>query len=107
MRVMIKFALPVESGNTAIRTGKLQKVMQQIAEDLKPEAAYFFPTPTAGEGVEIGLVRHLEPRIVHPRHIPLPQNDTVSVELIPGSQIDPAICFAADLVKPDAIHIML
>ena len=42
MRVMIKFALPVESGNTAIRTGKLQKVMQQIGEDLKPEAAYFF-----------------------------------------------------------------
>ena len=39
MRVMIKFALPVESSNTAIRTGKLQKVMQQIAEDLKPEAA--------------------------------------------------------------------
>ena len=49
MRVMIKFALPVESGNTAIRTGKLQKVMQQIAEDLKPEAAYFFPTPTEGQ----------------------------------------------------------
>ena len=48
MRVMIKFALPVESSNTAIRTGKLQKVMQQIAEDLKPEAAYFFPTPTEG-----------------------------------------------------------
>jgi len=43
MRVMIKFALPVESGNTAIRTGKLNKVMQQIVEDLKPEAAYFFP----------------------------------------------------------------
>jgi hypothetical protein len=49
MRVMIKFALPVESGNTAIRTGKLSKVMHQIAEDLKPEAAYFFPTPTEGE----------------------------------------------------------
>ena len=44
MRVMIKFALPVESSNTAIRTGKLEKVMHQIAEDLKPEAAYFFPT---------------------------------------------------------------
>ena len=39
MRVMIKFAIPVEAGNTAIRTGKLEKVMQQIAEDLKPEAA--------------------------------------------------------------------
>lgn len=44
MRVMIKFALPVESGNTAIRSGKVDKVMHQIAEDLKPEAAYFFLT---------------------------------------------------------------
>ena len=43
MRVMIKFALPVEASNTAIRTGKLAKVMQQITEELKPEAAYFFP----------------------------------------------------------------
>src|SRR5947207_16030082 len=49
MRVMIKFALPVGAGNTAIRTGKLQKGMQQIAEDLKPEAAYFFLTPTEGQ----------------------------------------------------------
>jgi hypothetical protein len=44
MRIMIKFALPVESGNSAIRTGKLDKVMHQIIEDLKPEAAYFYPT---------------------------------------------------------------
>ncbi len=44
MRVMIKFALPVDAGNAAIRTGKLAKVMHQIVEDLKPEAAYFFPT---------------------------------------------------------------
>jgi len=41
---MIKFALPVESSNAAIRTGKLEKVFHQIVEDLKPEAAYFFPT---------------------------------------------------------------
>jgi hypothetical protein len=43
MRVMIKFALPVESSNAAIRTGKLEKVFHQIVEDLKPEAAYFSP----------------------------------------------------------------
>ena len=43
MRVMIKFALPVESSNAAIRTGKLAKIMHQITEELKPEAAYFFP----------------------------------------------------------------
>jgi len=41
---MIKFALPVESSNTDIRTGKLAKVFHQLTEELKPEAAYFFPT---------------------------------------------------------------
>jgi hypothetical protein len=44
MRVMIKFAFPVEASNEAIRSGKLQKVFQQLTEDLKPEAGYFFPT---------------------------------------------------------------
>jgi uncharacterized protein DUF3303 len=44
MRVMIKFAFPVEPGNDAVRSGKLQKVFQQLTEDLKPEAGYFFPT---------------------------------------------------------------
>jgi len=43
MRVMIRFALPVETGNIAIRTGKLAKIMSQITEELKPEAAYFYP----------------------------------------------------------------
>jgi hypothetical protein len=47
MRVMIKFAIPVAAGNDAIRSGKLQKVFRQIHEDLKPEAAYFYPE--AGE----------------------------------------------------------
>ena len=41
--MMIRFALPVESSNTAIRSGKLAKVFHQLTEELKPEAAYFFP----------------------------------------------------------------
>jgi hypothetical protein len=41
--MMIKFSLPVEASNAAIRTGKLQKIFQQLAKDLKPEAAYFLP----------------------------------------------------------------
>jgi hypothetical protein len=44
MRMMIKFAFPVEAGNEAMRSGKLQKIFQQLAEDLKPEASYFFPS---------------------------------------------------------------
>ena len=43
MRVMVKFAFPVEAGNAAIRNGKLERVLQQIVEDLRPEAAYFYP----------------------------------------------------------------
>ena len=43
MRIMIKFAFPTEAGNTAIRDGKVAKVFQSLTEELKPEAAYFFP----------------------------------------------------------------
>ena len=43
MRVMIKFTFPVGTGNDAIRSGKVEKVFKQIAQELKPEAAYFFP----------------------------------------------------------------
>lgn len=43
MRIMIKFTFPVESGNDAIRSKRVEKVFKQIAEELKPEAAYFCP----------------------------------------------------------------
>ena len=43
MRIMVKFSVPVEAGNAAIRSGKLQKVFEQLLEDLKPEAGYFYP----------------------------------------------------------------
>ena len=42
MRVMIKFTFPIDTGNDAIRSGKVEKVFKQ-AQELKPEAAYFFP----------------------------------------------------------------
>jgi hypothetical protein len=40
-RVMVKFSFPADAGSAAIRTGKVEKVFQQLMEDLKPEAAYF------------------------------------------------------------------
>jgi hypothetical protein len=43
MRIMIKFAFPTDAGNAAIRDGKVEKVFQALSEELKPEAAYFFP----------------------------------------------------------------
>jgi hypothetical protein len=43
MRVMLKFRFPVEAGNEFIRSGKVPKVLAALMEQLKPEAAYFFP----------------------------------------------------------------
>lgn len=42
MRVMVKFRFPTESGNAALKSGRIAKVLPQIMEDLKPEAAYFY-----------------------------------------------------------------
>ena len=41
MRVMLKVTIPVETGNAAVRAGKLGSIIQSILADLKPEAAYF------------------------------------------------------------------
>ena len=43
MRIMVKFAIPIDTGNAVLRSGKLEKIMHQIVEDLRPEAAYFYP----------------------------------------------------------------
>lgn len=41
MRVMLKASMTVESGNSAIRSGKLPETIQSILDEQKPEAAYF------------------------------------------------------------------
>ena len=43
MIAITEFTFPVDTGNDAIRSGKVGKIFKQIAQELKPEAAYFFP----------------------------------------------------------------
>jgi len=41
MRVLMKIELPVEQANAAMKDGSLNKKIQAILEEQKPEAAYF------------------------------------------------------------------
>ncbi len=41
MRTMLRISMPVEAGNRALKEGLIQKLVQQTAELIKPEAAYF------------------------------------------------------------------
>ncbi len=43
MRMMLRWTIPVEKGNETIRDGSLARTMQSLLEELKPEAAYFWP----------------------------------------------------------------
>src|ERR1043165_10307663 len=41
MRRMLRVTIPVEAGNAAIKSGRLQQVVGESLGRLKPEAAYF------------------------------------------------------------------
>jgi hypothetical protein len=43
MRMMLRVVMPVEAGNAAVKDGSLARTFQTVSDQLKPEAAYFFP----------------------------------------------------------------
>ncbi len=52
MRMMLRFKLPVEKGNQAIKDGLIKKTLDTLMATLKPEAAYFGPS----EGKRCGMI---------------------------------------------------
>lgn len=44
MRVMLRAQLDTQAANEAVKNGSLPKIMQALADRLKPEAAYFGPS---------------------------------------------------------------
>jgi hypothetical protein len=52
MRMLMKVWMPVEPFNTLVRNGTAGAKMQQVLEDIKPEAAYF----TAQDGHRGGII---------------------------------------------------
>ncbi len=43
MRMMLRWTVPVERGNETIRDGSMARILGTLMEELKPEAAYFWP----------------------------------------------------------------
>ncbi len=52
MRTMLRWTIPVEKGNEAIKDGTVMKIIESILQELDPEAAYFFPE----DGERSGLI---------------------------------------------------
>jgi len=40
--MLVRLAIPTESGNAALRSGTLQKALREFQDRWKPEAAYFY-----------------------------------------------------------------
>jgi hypothetical protein len=57
MRFVVKVTLPVEKFNAAVRDGTAGKKLQQILDDTKPEAVYFWEEAGKRGGI---LVVNLE-----------------------------------------------
>lgn len=53
MRMLLQVSIPVEKGNELVRKGTLGSTIQQILEDVKPEAAYFMEFDGKRTGVII------------------------------------------------------
>jgi hypothetical protein len=43
MRMMMKFSAPAETSNKAFLDGSMAKIIEEVIDKLKPEAAYFAP----------------------------------------------------------------
>jgi hypothetical protein len=41
--MMLRWTVPVERGNEAIKDGSLSQTIESLIDELKPEAAYFWP----------------------------------------------------------------
>ena len=52
MRYLVRFRMPIESGNVALRDPKFGEKLQQVLSDMKAETAYF----TAVDGQRGGYI---------------------------------------------------
>jgi hypothetical protein len=81
MRMMLKFTLPVEKGNQAVKDGSLGKTLESLTNKLKPEAAYFGPSNGKRSGMMFFDLA--EPSQIVEIAEPLFSNLNAEVEIVP------------------------
>ena len=81
MRMMLRWTVPVERGNEAIKDGSLAQTIESLLEELKPEAAYFWPEN--GERAGMIVFDMADPTQIPQIAEPLFMNLDASVEFMP------------------------
>jgi len=86
MRMMLRWMVPVERGNETIKDGTLAKTIESLLNELKPEAAYFWPE--AGERAGMMVFDMADPAQIPQIAEPLFLNVDAAVEFVPVMNAD-------------------
>lgn len=86
MRMMLRWTAPVERGNQAIKDGSLAQTLGSLMEELKPEAAYFWPE--GGERGGMMVFDMADPTQIPQIAEPLFMNLEAAVEFLPVMNAD-------------------
>ena len=86
MRMMLRWTVPVERGNEAIRDGSLADTLQSLLAELEPEAAYFWPE--GGERAGMMVFDMADTSQIPQISEPLFMNLDAAVEFVPVMNAD-------------------
>ncbi len=86
MRMMVRWTVPVERGNEAIKDGSLAQTIETLMEELKPEAAYFWPEN--GERAGMMVFDMADPTQIPQIAEPFFLNVDAAVEFVPVMNAD-------------------
>ncbi len=86
MRMMLRWTVPVERGNETIKDGSLAQTIESLLEELKPEAAYFWPEN--GKRAGMMFFDMADPTQIPQIAEPLFLNVNAAVEFVPVMNAD-------------------
>ncbi len=86
MRTMLRWTVPVEKGNQAIKDGSIGQTIESLLQLLEPEAAYFLAEH--GERAGMMFFDMADPSQIPQIAEPLFQNLDAAVEFVPVMNAD-------------------